>query len=98
MFPWRYLHSLEEVKKQTDNILNYLVLLTLLWACTMFDLLMISIFGVYCYYLHPRKHIYRKEISKTHNKYEPTLKFVANSLLEILQLFILIFCMPFKWS
>lgn len=84
LFPWRYQHSVTDVQSEKDNILQLTVLLTLLFLLTLLDLVSIIIFGVYCYFLHPRKALYRNSLRTTHEKYKATGKFVLNSTIEIL--------------
>ena len=98
IFPWRYLNSLESVQKEAQNILNLTVLLTLLFLGTMLDIVFFALLGAYCYYLHPRREIYRKELLKQHRKYRTTLWFFANTLIEVSELLILLPCFVFKWK
>lgn len=97
-FPWRYLHSQEDVRKEEDNILQLVVLLTLLFWLTIVDLIFFVLFGIYCTFIHPRKRIYRKNISQSHEKFKVTAKFLFNTIVEIFEIVILLFCMPLKFK
>ena len=65
IFPWRYNHSLETIKKEEDKILHLFVLLTLLFLQTLLDLLALTIFGLYGV-IHPKRKIFYDAVSKTH--------------------------------
>jgi hypothetical protein len=79
LFPWRLNHSRQAYISESNNMLSLYVLLTLLFMATLVDLLFFALFGIYCAYLHPRKHLYRKRIAETHDKFKYTAIFVLHT-------------------
>ena len=73
-------------------------MLTLLFLATVLDLLVLAVFGTYCYFVHPRRNLYARNLGLDHRKYWVTLSFVYNSLIEIGEVLILVLCLPFKWT
>lgn len=97
VFPWRYQHSSQDVEREGENILQLVVLLTLLFGLTVLDLVFFGLFGVYCL-LHPRRAVYRGKIGGSHEKFRVTGKFVLDTLIELFEIVVILFCMPFKYS
>ncbi len=99
LLPWRYQYHLQEVNKQTQqgNILYLLVLLTILFAQTLLDVLLLTIFGGFCI-AHYKRTVFYTQLKQNQAKYKVALIFFSQILVQILLIILTIPCLILNFT
>lgn len=94
-FPWRFRKQEQTYlkEKEANNILNCLVLLTLVFLSTLLDLLAFMMFGL-PNLIHFKRKIYISSLSTTHVKWKPTLRHFVFIVLHTVQLCLEVIMFP----
>lgn len=61
VFSWRYRHNIEFVEKERENILNLMVLLTVLFGQTLLDIMVVGMVGWMCM-VHWKRALFRTRL------------------------------------
>lgn len=99
IFSWRFLREIATYQKEKEekNVLNCLVLLTLIYLMTCLDLLVVGLLGLPCV-THFHRRYYIENMKKDHEKYKVTLREFLFIFLQGLQLIIEAICFVFCWK
>lgn len=99
IFPWRFVLQKDTFlkEKQQQNVLNCLVLLTLIYLSTLLDIVVVAIFGLPLIIDFQRRNYY-KEMSNDHRKAKVTMLHFGFVLVRNLQLVLEALCFPFCWK
>lgn len=99
MFPWRFNNEKETYLKEKgqNNVLNCLVLLTLVYFSTCLDLFFFGVMGL-PNVVHFKRRIYYQRLGETHKKWRVTLDHFLFVVAHSVQLVVEALVFPVCWK